>query len=369
VPVPHRLRILQLYRGIGAMLVVLFHLTWYGGQPVFLQSWMHAIAAWVPLAHEGKPVPGFFLFGHSGVDLFIILSGFVMVWGYGEQAGKLGRVLPYLRARFVRIYPTYWAIWAISVLYLRWHPGMNDRALEPPLLLRGFFIYGRNVNWQIPPAWTLPFEVALYIFFTLLIAAGWAAFGIGAVLWCGAILGTWYGGWRLGFHPILISHLVLEFFLGCLGALLVLRLRPRVSGIWLTLAIVACIAVGVVDAFGVVAGSHHDLRNFALPFLIVIVLGAGYELARERTYPRLLMVIGDASFSIYLCHFYLMHELNRIFGRYPWIHEAIGRDAERALMFVLLVTMGVIAWMWIERPLLSLFAPRRSSSAPRAADG
>lgn len=363
---PARLQILQLYRGVGAMLVVLFHLTWYGGKPPFLAGVTEPLAAWVPGAVDGQPIPGFFLFGHSGVDLFIMLSGFVMVWGYGHHAGVRAQVWPYLRGRFLRIYPTYWAILAITVLYLALRPGTNDRALEPEILLRGLFLYGKSPTWQIPPVWTLPYEIALYGFFTLLLLAGWVAFGLGAALWCAAIVGTSYGGVRLGAHPILLSPLVLEFFLGCLGAIAVLRLRPRISGAWLAASVLACVAVGVIDGFGVVRGSHHDLLRFGPAYLALIVAGAGYELARERRYPRLLMVIGDASFSIYLTHYYLMHEMIRLSMRFPAVQERIGRDATRGLMFVLLIAFGVGVWALIERPLLRRLRPagRGASSRP-----
>lgn len=83
---PRQLDILQVYRGLAATLVVLYHLTWWGGQPIF-----HQLPYWLPNMPTWK-AGGFFLFGHSGVDFFFTLSGFVMVWGYGRDAGRIDRL-------------------------------------------------------------------------------------------------------------------------------------------------------------------------------------------------------------------------------------------------------------------------------------
>jgi len=61
---------------------------------------------------------------------------------------------------------------------------------------------------------------------------------------------------------------VLEWFLGGAGALFVLRVRPHVSALWLTLSAVAVLVMAVVDDVGIARGSYHDIRNFALPYLL-----------------------------------------------------------------------------------------------------
>jgi exopolysaccharide production protein ExoZ len=346
--VPRRLDILQIYRGIGATLVVLYHLTWYGGQdPPFLQ----ALMSWIPVTIWDKPLPGFFIFGHSGVDLFFTLSGFVMTWGYARDAGNIRRVWPFLKSRFTRIYPTYWALLLLTVAFFLFRPHLNDSALERGALLRGFFLCGHG-PWQVPPAGTLPYELVLYIFFTLLLLAGWTVFSLAAALWCGVIIGQWYGLLNVGNHPIWLSTWVLEFFLGCLAAVFVLRVRPRTSAAWLWLAAALCLMAGIVDSLGVSIDSYHNIRNFAIPYFLLVVAGASYELGGPRQYPRLLMLIGDASYSIYLSHYYLIWELNGRFFHYPVIGAVLGKDGQRLLVFVLVLAIGVACWATIERPLL-----------------
>ena len=371
-PLPRRLAILQIYRGIGSLLVVLFHLTWYGGQdPPFLRRWTEIATTWLPfLDPAGGALPGFFIFGHSGVDLFITLSGFVMWWGYVEQAGKRDRILPYLWARFTRIYPTYWVIFVVTVAYLWFRPHLNDSAdtaLEPAWLASRFFLVGGiQPVWQIPPAWTLPYEVALYLVFTVLLIGGRGVFAVLGVLWWAATFDSWYGRMRVGWHPILLSPMSLEFFLGCLGAAFVMKFRPRLSGWWLALAVLAFLPIGIVDAIGVLRGNHHAFRNFALPYLVLIVVGAGFELGGERKYPRLLVLLGEASFTIYLAHYYILYEVNGRLGRYAALRELVGRDGERIIYFVLVIALCLLVWAVVERPLMKALRRRR---APASASG
>ena len=345
---PRRLDILQLYRGIGATLVVLYHLTWYGGQdPPFLQWLM----AWIPSLPDGK-VPGFFLFGHSGVDLFFTLSGFVMVWGYGRDAGNVRRLWPFLKARFTRIYPTYWAVFLLTLPFYFVYPDVNQRVLQRDALLRGVFLYGTGPSWVVPPAGTLPYELALYLFFTLLLVAGWAVFLPALVVWCALIEAQLNGWWRVGNYPIWLAPAMVEFCLGCLGAVFVLRVRPRVSAWWLWLVIALCLVVGMYDSVAVLNGWHHSIRNFALPYFLLVTVGAAYELSGRRRYPWLLMLLGEASYSIYLTHYYLIWEVNGRLGHYAIVGQTLGRDGMRLLVFVIVMAIGVAFWAIVERPLI-----------------
>lgn len=159
-PLPRQLEILQVYRGVASLLVVLYHLTWWGGGRAYLQ-----LPSWTPGLPPDTPA-GLFRFGHSGVDFFFTLSGFVMVWGYAAHAGDVRRLGRFFWSRFTRIYPTYWAILALTLAYLVTHHGVNDGALGRDALVRGTLLVGSG-PWQIPPSGTLPFELALYVFFGL----------------------------------------------------------------------------------------------------------------------------------------------------------------------------------------------------------
>jgi peptidoglycan/LPS O-acetylase OafA/YrhL len=360
---PRQLDILQVYRGIAATLVVLYHLTWWGGSPVFMK-----LPFWTPGLPTGKPA-GLFLFGHSGVDFFFTLSGFVMVWGYGSDAGNPRRLWSFLVGRFTRIYPTYWVVFALTICFYLTHPGINDHVLErPDELVRGFWLYG-NGPWHVPPAGTLPFELALYVFFALSFLLGPWLFTLAALAWCSAIIAQW-GRWHVfGSYPTLLNPQMLEFFLGALAAVVVRRFRPRWSGRWLALALAGYLVLAVADSVNVATGFHQSVLTFAIPYALFLVLGCAFELRQPRHYPRLLMLLGDASFSIYLTHFYLIWQINGKLYQYPIVAQTIGYDGQRTIVLALVLSIGVAFWALVERPLLRLLhrGRRRAKNPPLGA--
>ncbi len=358
---PRQLAILQIYRGIAATLVVLYHLTWWGGFPIFL-----ALPYWLPGIPTWKG-GGFFLFGHSGVDFFFTLSGFVMVWGYGHDAGNWRGLWPFLKARFTRIYPTYWVVFALTLGYHLWQPGVQpDAFASQAALLRGFWLVG-NGPWHVPPAGTLPYELALYAFYAFSFVLGSVGFAIAALAWAVAIVAQWTRWHIFMTAPILLSPQMLEFLLGALTAGLVRRFHPRLSGRWLAAAVAAYLVLAVVDDVNVIRGDHESVLTFALPYAILIFLGVAWELNGARRFPRLLDVLGQASFSIYLTHYYLIWEINGKLFQFPVVAQTIGYDGQRVVALALVLAIGVLFWALVERPLLGLFhRGRRSPTSARA---
>jgi exopolysaccharide production protein ExoZ len=361
-PLPRHLDILQVYRGAAATLVVLFHLTYWGGQPPFLQ-----LPLWTPMLPTWRPA-GLFRSGGNGVDLFFLLSGFVMVWGYGSEAGNLRRLLPFLWSRATRIYPTYWIVFALTVLYLYCRPGVGDPSeLTAGALLRGVGLYGWG-PWQVPPSGTLPFELTLYLAFGMLFVVGRVLFTMLATLWCGAVVAQW-AGWSTWWFPssylppqFFLTLSMLEFFLGALAAVFIRRFRPRASGWLLALAVALWAVVEVVESVELGQGYNSSVRLCMVPYLLLIVAGVSYELHTPRRYPWLLLLIGEASFSIYLTHYYLIWEINRFL---PF--ESLGADGRRVVLLALVLAIGVGFWAAVERPLLK-WLRRKSPARPRIAD-
>lgn len=360
-PLPRTLRILQVYRGIAATLVVLYHLTWWGGAPTFFR-----LPFWTPMLPTWK-TGGFFLFGHSGVDFFFTLSGFVMVWGYGADAGNVRRLVPFLRARFTRIYPTYWVVLALTLAFYWYRPGINDRALEDmPALWRGFWLVGTG-PWQVPPAGTLPFELTLYAFFSLSFVLGPVLFAFAAAAWCAAIVAQWGGWYFFGIATILLSPQMLEFFAGAIAAVAVRRFEPHASGGWVAALAALCLVIGIADSVAVTIGWHQNVLTWLLPYALLLVVGAAWELKCRPRFWRPLLVLGDASFSIYLTHFYLIWEINGKLFQYPSVARTIGYDGQRIVVLVLVLAIGVAFWALVERPLLALLhRPRRGPDADAA---
>ncbi len=120
---------------------------------------------------------------------------------------------------------------------------------------------------------------------------------------------------------------------GAAGAFLVRRFRLTCSVPWLWLAIALCAAVAIVDAVEVTRGIYHNVRNWALPYAL----------------------LGDASFSIYLTHYYLIWEINGRLFQYSVIARTVGYDGQRVIVLIMVFAIGIACLALIGRPLLRLF--------------
>lgn len=141
-----RLLELDCLRGIAAITVVLFH-----------------ISASIPALH------GFFDFGCTGVELFFLISGFVIFL----TIKKTKNAKHFIVSRFARIYPAYWACVSITTLaIISW-----EVATRQPLSFPNFreycinltmFQYYFDVKNIDDVYWTLTYELLFYGFVLLL---------------------------------------------------------------------------------------------------------------------------------------------------------------------------------------------------------
>jgi exopolysaccharide production protein ExoZ len=328
------LQSIQAFRGAAATLVVLFHVT-RSSRVLYPEHFMKRA----------------FLFGHSGIDFFFVLSGFVMLYAHYAEAGNVRRAWPFLKARFARVFPTYWVMLAITLLFYFYHPGAGDYAFNWWTSARAFVLYDQLNAAVVPIAWTLSYELAFYLFFTLYLLGGRALFAVAGLTWSLAIAAVWAGLMRVR-APILLSPLILEFFLGCLAATIVVVRRPTVRGYWVAAAAALCLAVGALDSYEIIDG-YQNVRNFALPYFLLILAGACYDLGSTRVYPRLLVLLGEASYSIYLVHYLGRNVLFNFLYRHPQIVGTTGMNPALWLVVGVLLAAGVAFYWTVERPLLA----------------
>lgn len=329
------LQLVQIFRGIAAVLVMLYHVTTTNH---FYDGYMWEV----------------FGFGHSGVDFFFVLSGFVMLYAHYDQGGQARRTFRFLGLRAVRIYPIYWCVLAVTVLMFWLHPPRPenqwapDYTLEPDVLLSAVLLRdpGRTI---VLVAWTLTFELVFYGFFSLFFLLGARVFAFLSLLWCTALAAQWSGIWYQP-YPILLRPIVGEFFLGCLAAFLVKRLDwKRVSVWWVIAAIAVYVALARAEILGVVDGYTW----WAIPCFLVIWMGAAYDHASRRTYPRALVLLGEASYSLYLIHYGSI----AIFAETVDYYRATASIAPQVTLTVLALVItlaGIVVHVVIERPLLAV---------------
>lgn len=316
---------LQMLRGVAASLVVGFHLQ-------------------AAARNEGFDPGLFALFrkGEAGVDIFFVLSGFVIFHAAAQAPGLTAG--QFLRQRFWRIVPPYWAVLGLTLLALLALSVIKGTTEDLP---DGVSLLASVTLWPWPKqvmavAWTLTVEGMFYLIF----AATWFRFGAkGALaalaLWAAVsqVAKFWPGGLPLGLALPLYSG-VIEFLMGGLIARVVALGETRLS-VPLGLA-------GVLGLLLVVPGLVPlDWGREWVAGLPAAALVYGLA-ARPKAAPPWALLWGEASYLLYLSHllvFSITGTALRMLGVQVYEHPVA-----LAALFLLATGVAVAGTLFAERP-------------------
>lgn len=311
-----RLGNLQALRALAALAVVLFHVVETSG-------------------HQQRPVQGLaplWGWGAWGVDLFFVLSGFVMVYTQQRRPRTAAR---FMADRLWRIVPLYWLL-TLTVLSLQaLRPGLFHGALADGRQVLASLGFVSGAWLGRPPVlwlgWTLEWEMAFYALFTLGLWLPWRS---------GPALCVSLG--LAGLVALGADALGLEFLLG-MGLAAVHRRLPerRPWAPWL----LGLGTLGLLASLGQPAPALR-LWHWGLPCAL-LVMGA---LGTRQTHWMPAQRLGDASYSIYLIQALSIPALYRLLRLWP------GLDADLAALGVIAGTVvaGLACHRLLERPLLRL---------------
>src|SRR4028118_1210781 len=153
-----KLNLLQVYRGIAAVLVVMVHL----GQMTVKRL-------------DQVPFLNLFYAGWSGVDYFFVLSGFIMVYVHRSAIGKKDQLKSFLVKRAVRIYPIYWVItltvWCLFLVIPAFANNQDlslGHGIESLLLISQKDPHYKD-RFILEVGWTLIYEIYFYLLFSIAI--------------------------------------------------------------------------------------------------------------------------------------------------------------------------------------------------------
>jgi peptidoglycan/LPS O-acetylase OafA/YrhL len=313
---------LQLVRAAAAIVVVIFHTIIAVQDYGFGPDTIFGLRGW----------------GFHGVDLFFVISGFVMVL---IQSSKTRTASDFLINRIIRIAPAYWILTAAVFALILIAPGMFR------MLTADWTVFIRSMTFTTflspvkdsPPllyvGWTLEYEMLFYLIF----AASFALRG-------------WLKQFLFAFVLLTIftltnttTSVVYEFLLGELCAFYYLSGRT----IRHPMAVLALGVVGLNLPFLLpqefpLPISENRALFFAIPSALV-VLGAAFA---RQTSSRALIVAGDASYSIYLVQVLAIGFVCKLFTR-------VAPSTPAPLVAIATVGgtifIGLLFHLYVEKPL------------------
>ena len=297
--------------------------------------------------------------GFIGVTLFFILSGFILSYTYYSGPGTMkGSARLFWAARFARIYPMYLvAMVMMAPIVLRWSTsGHQWQSGLAALALVQAWISVAMCEWN-PPGWSLSAEAFFYLLFPLVLRSVSAGsrgrmIALLSMFWAASLAApTMYfihgtidrGFWM--FNPLVRLP---EFLIGVTaGALWMQRggagiVLPKYTAEVSLAALLAVLCVPMHEAW-VMNGACAPL---ILPMILDLATGRG-PLARILG-TRLLVVLGGASYSLYIIHVPLWQEAK-------WLLAKLHLDPDPDMAFWI-ITVGVLipaSWLcfrFVEEP-------------------
>lgn len=346
---------LQILRGLAACSVLFYHV------------------GFISTLRNGRNfLGGFFSEGHLGVDVFFVLSGFIIFHIHRNDFEKPVLCPTYLRKRFFRVYPLLFTLTLVKLVYMfALGKGVHIAKFDPTVIVSSFLLLPlpTGAGHIINVAWTLCHELLFYGIFAAGILFSGKILSSLLSLWAFLIIvvNIWVGSLLQGLAGFVLNPHNLEFIMGCVIALLYSKLHPRL--ILTYLALVGALA-------GLIAGIVFLHQGHIVPelllrlywstvFGLLILASAMAERAGWNFggWPALVR-LGDASYSIYLSHTAILTPLILMFAqRFP----VMGMSFQVALGFSALTALAASIGIYylLERPLLRYFKEQRLPASPK----
>lgn len=353
-----KFKLIQVFRGLAAMSVVIFHLG--------INSYDHI---------KYIPYHNFFNFGGIGLDFFFVLSGFIITYIHLNDLNNPTRAgfINFFKKRFIRIMPVYWflAVLTTIIYYINTPAFMLQAGMKIDFfsaatyvyLLQSYLLIHTGNPGLIGVAWTLSYEFLFYIVFGIGIIMGFRYAKVMVSVWILLIILFFFKpALNTPYTVFYFNILILEFLMGCLTAYLIISNYVFSFKYIIPLALVLLflmITLLKIPGLG---------YNYPRTFYNVMLIGSFFsvltyisvQIDKRYNYkcPAILILIGDASYSIYLTHIMILSPFTKIVGKLTPRFIAVGYlDYVITLIFVSSIAIGIVFHILVEKRLLK-FANR-----------
>jgi exopolysaccharide production protein ExoZ len=309
-------RSIQYLRALAAIMVATFHIF---GNLKFMDADVNSV-----------------LWMQGGVDIFFVISGFVMVQ---STSGRVISPKAFITQRIQRIVPLYWIATAIMMIQISGQWELKLKSL--------FFIPAINpqINMVQPilqPGWTLNYEMFFYAIFacTLLLKESYRFVAIVSVFVLLLTIGQAVKGSI--FLEFYCCPIIAEFLMGMAIAKFGIRL-PTIALPFGFAIMIALQSMGIDRVY-----------SLGIPAMIIV----SSALSAEHRLPtwKFADFLGSASYSIYLFHLMALGLIAEV-----WPYTGLGKEIFVISAVAFMILIGCVMYRTVEQPIIAFFASRRSN--------
>ncbi len=322
----------------------------------------------VVAVHAGDMFSAFGIphFGGVGVDLFFVISGFIMIYVTRDK-----KVTPvhFATDRIVRIVPMYWImtflVFGLAIVAPRLF--QNTRGDFVELMKSLFFIPFLKGGVPRPVlfvGWTLNYEMFFYLMFSIGLVL---PYRIGVALVMAVMVAFAALGSVFHFHDVLLSfyaNLKLAEFAAGMGIGLIYPYLPSpktaaakfgaLAGLVVGLACLVTLQVFITD------DTPKTLANL-VSACVVMVSALCLEKGGWSVQNKWILTLGNASYSLYLTHALIAIAAVKVFvshGAHIWLALVM-----LPLTYIVCIVVGVCAYTYVEKPVTQWLRSRIGNAA------
>jgi len=353
---------IQALRFVAAMLVVLAHSTAMVNERMHLDMFKWR-AGW------------------SGVDIFFVISGFVMAISSGTLIPRANGWKIFITRRLIRIVPLYWVATTLKLATILALPTL---ALDSPIELWNtiasylFIPTFDDKSLLAAPllkvGWTLNYEMLFYAIFTMALFLGKSPLKFTAAIFAIAVAINIFSTPSVPYANGFLEPILMEFVMGMLVAKLCMHVnnmnanvsaglssdlhtgthRGATNFIDTLLQYISTTKVGaIIGALALVisftimfhyAEQHMWWRwaYWGLPSMIIVTVVALAEPALRKVMPKIFATLGDSSYSLYLFHTFTVPLFGTLMIKLKIIQPTLALAA--CIVLSPLVCLAIYAW-------------------------
>jgi len=341
-----KLNYIEISRGIAALLVVLHHATLdlndvYGLSPAF----------------------NFFYFGMSGVDFFFVLSGFIIYFIHSQDTSDFKSIKKYALKRLIRIYPTFLMVCIPLLIAFKLLPTWNNRIdfNDTFFIVKSLLLLPNEETPILSVSWTLVHEMFFYGIFLIFIwkhRLGILIF----LLWAIAILYFNLFKPQLN-YPIdfYLSKFNLLFIMGMIVSHLIKKINFNLPNkrVILSFGIIVFLLNGINVNYQIIQmNGLLSTTLYGLSSSFIIAGLACMSLSQTSTsLQKLALLLGSASYSIYLIHYPVQSVLQKIIKKLDLV-EFVNIEIIFLSVVIISTVAGIVLHLVFEKPVLRYLRKR-----------
>lgn len=305
-------------------------------------------------------------YGMVGVDLFFVISGFIMVYVMWERPRGVKAAGEFLWSRAARIYPLYWIVSLVLLVFWFIRPDMVFSSIDaPPDILKSFALFPHDREPLLAVGWTLVHEMYFYLVFAGIMLLPRPAL-LPCLIWWALLIAMFQMYHIRGpqtSSPALAligSTMTYQFIVGAVLAwALKIGEQSRAVGAsrtFETAASILLLGIGIVWLISAVMQLAQYPDNSSRGWELAgpcgfIVLGLACRDFAGKAIFSPLITVGDWSYSLYLTHVLSLTIMGRIWTNFKsesWIDNVL------VLLVMIAVTIALsgLVYTYIERPII-----------------